>query len=720
MKSNISYKYDAFISYRQVNPDKSIANRLHRALENYKIPKDLVKEGFPKKLSKIFKDVDELSANPNLSKSIEKALIDSKYLIVICSPRTKESKWIKKEIDTFIALGREEKILTLIIEGEIDDSIPHELIDINKVPLAADIRDNKYYFIFDKLNEAKLKIISPIIGCDFDDLYRRDRRRSKLYGIIFTTIISIIAFILLILSINLNKSNKDLKKTNEKLNQAIFETSAIYAQFLLPVQDDYKKWENATNKLIEIINSKDIDRALKANDILAKYISLKGYDAGKGIDILPFWESPEYFLKTLFFRKEEFTTGHIEDRYMSLFLLDSLEFPSNLFLFLAEPPIELPDIYQRMQSDTINNDLIRYGYFLQAIHFESKNEHKKAIKSLEKASENGFFHSLTGALSPLSLDSIHNELYVFDDEKLKKSYSTNIQNERMMSEQEKLNLIKNLNIYFLISINYSNLNKKYVNLSGVDSKSISFQGSDYGKISYLNISNYLINNINSSNPEVNNFLESLKNPPLSDEESILKDKYIEEMTTAKNSLNKELTELVLETRSKLSDLMRDIEGSDEINTLLENSSGTKESVKLLLEDNFKNNIFLKSRDIRHIDTLISELSEDSLIELKSTLNIPPDISMPKEIRIYISKHIRPYRFSVKSYDYFVSNGNVLALLLKINEKEPDNNHIQFALARHWKIRGNDEKYDFYSSSIINDNYFRSIEDLLPKTVEKTK
>ena len=497
MKSSIPYKYDAFISYRQVNPDKSIANRLHRALENYKVPKDLVKEGFPKKLSKIFKDVDELSANSNLSKSIEKALIDSKYLIVICSPRTKESKWIKKEIDTFIALGREEKILTLIIEGKIENSIPYELIDINKVPLAADIRDNKYYFIFDKLNEAKLKIIAPIIGCDFDDLYRRDRKRSKIYGITFTSTISIIAFILLILSINLNKSNKNLKETNEKLNQAIFETSAIYAQFLLPVQDDYKKWEKATNKLIEIINSKDINRALKANDILAKYISLKGYDAGKGIDILPFWESPEYFLKTLFFRKEEFTTGHIEDRYMSLFLLDSLEFPSNLFLFLAEPPIELPDIYQRMQSDTINKDLIRYGYFLQAIYFESKNEHESAIESLAKASKNGFYHSLTGVLSPLSLDSIYNELYIFDDDKLKKSYSTNIKNERLMNEHEKLNLIKNLNIYFIISINYSNLNKKYINISKVDRKSTSFKDLDYGKISYLNISNYLINNISS-------------------------------------------------------------------------------------------------------------------------------------------------------------------------------------------------------------------------------
>ena len=385
MERKTSYKYDAFISYRQVEPDKNIANRLHRSLEKYKIPTSLVKEGYPKRLSRIFKDIEELSASSNLSKSINKALIDSKYLIVICSPRTKESKWIKEEIDTFISLGKENKILTLIIEGEIEDSIPKELININKIPLAADIRNNNSYFLFDKFHDAKLKIISPIIGCDYDDLYQREKKRSRIYFIFFTATMAVIAIVFIFLSISLNKSNKVLIKTNKKLNQAIFETSAIYAQFLLPVQNNYEKWGKATNKIIKIIKQKDIDKALKANNILSKYISLKGYNAGKGTDIYPFWENPKYFLKTLFFRKNKFTTGHIEDRYMSLFLLDSLEFPSNLFLFLAEPPIKLPSIYQRMQSDVINKDLIRYGYFLQAINYEINEKHKKSFESLKKS-----------------------------------------------------------------------------------------------------------------------------------------------------------------------------------------------------------------------------------------------------------------------------------------------------------------------------------------------
>ena len=50
-----SYKYDAFISYRQLQPDMKVANKLHRALERYTIPKGLVKKGFPKKLSKVYK-----------------------------------------------------------------------------------------------------------------------------------------------------------------------------------------------------------------------------------------------------------------------------------------------------------------------------------------------------------------------------------------------------------------------------------------------------------------------------------------------------------------------------------------------------------------------------------------------------------------------------------------------------------------------------------------
>jgi hypothetical protein len=35
------YKYNALISYRHISPDKEIADRLQKKLENYKLPKSL-------------------------------------------------------------------------------------------------------------------------------------------------------------------------------------------------------------------------------------------------------------------------------------------------------------------------------------------------------------------------------------------------------------------------------------------------------------------------------------------------------------------------------------------------------------------------------------------------------------------------------------------------------------------------------------------------------
>ena len=100
-ESELSYSYEAFISYRQVEPDKTIAERLHRALETYKVPRSLIKEGMPRRLKRIFRDKEELAASSNLGENIQKALKQSRFLIVVCSRKTPESEWVTKEIETF-------------------------------------------------------------------------------------------------------------------------------------------------------------------------------------------------------------------------------------------------------------------------------------------------------------------------------------------------------------------------------------------------------------------------------------------------------------------------------------------------------------------------------------------------------------------------------------------------------------------------------------------
>ena len=100
------FKYDAFISYRHAELDKFVAEKLHKQLEAFSLPKSVVKKcpGQKKKIERVFRDKEELPLTSNLEDPIVQALQNSEWLIVICSPRLRESVWCKKEIETFIAL----------------------------------------------------------------------------------------------------------------------------------------------------------------------------------------------------------------------------------------------------------------------------------------------------------------------------------------------------------------------------------------------------------------------------------------------------------------------------------------------------------------------------------------------------------------------------------------------------------------------------------------
>src|SRR4051812_4538804 len=83
------YQYAAFISYRHAPLDRAWAKRLHAALETYRVPPRLcAAHGLPARIGRVFRDGEELSASSDLSRSIEAALLQSRYLIVVCSPRT--------------------------------------------------------------------------------------------------------------------------------------------------------------------------------------------------------------------------------------------------------------------------------------------------------------------------------------------------------------------------------------------------------------------------------------------------------------------------------------------------------------------------------------------------------------------------------------------------------------------------------------------------------
>ena len=52
----------------------------------------------------------------------------SSLLIVVCSPETSKSKWVRREITLFQELGKGDRIIPHLVAGEPDESFPAELL----------------------------------------------------------------------------------------------------------------------------------------------------------------------------------------------------------------------------------------------------------------------------------------------------------------------------------------------------------------------------------------------------------------------------------------------------------------------------------------------------------------------------------------------------------------------------------------------------------------
>lgn len=195
--SRKEFKYDAFISYRHAELDSFVAELLHRQLESFKVPKladKEIKETGKQGIKRVFRDKDELPLAGNLSAPITEALQESEFLIVICSPRTVESLWVQREIETFLKYRDASHILAVLIEGEPSEAFPPQLCTMKQQvvaedgtitfeekdiePLAADVRGSSKREIKAKMKEELLRMAAPMLGCEYDDLKQRHRERK--------------------------------------------------------------------------------------------------------------------------------------------------------------------------------------------------------------------------------------------------------------------------------------------------------------------------------------------------------------------------------------------------------------------------------------------------------------------------------------------------------------------------------------------------------------
>jgi len=215
--SGQSYQYDAFISYRHVQPDKTIAEQLHKKLESFKLPKN-VKASLANghtRIERVFRDEEELTIASDLAEEIEHALKNSEWLIVVCSPRILESSWCLLEVRTFLKYHDRDHVLAVLAQGEPDEAIPEELLyeevttyneqgepTITKKrvePLACDIRAKSTYQMVRNLESQKLRLIAAMFNLNYDDLRQRHRERDLRRKFIVVTVTMFIGILFMLI-----------------------------------------------------------------------------------------------------------------------------------------------------------------------------------------------------------------------------------------------------------------------------------------------------------------------------------------------------------------------------------------------------------------------------------------------------------------------------------------------------------------------------------------
>src|ERR1700733_5998217 len=109
---SLAAAYDAFISYSH-GQDAQIAAALQSAVQK------LGKPWYRRRALRLFRDDASLSATPHLWPSIEHALSQSRYLILLASPESAASVWVDKELDWWLTHNHADTVLVALTAGEL-------------------------------------------------------------------------------------------------------------------------------------------------------------------------------------------------------------------------------------------------------------------------------------------------------------------------------------------------------------------------------------------------------------------------------------------------------------------------------------------------------------------------------------------------------------------------------------------------------------------------
>ncbi len=269
--------YNAFISYRHNDRDSAVASAIQSKLERFRIPPAVQKTTGIRKIDRIFRDKEELPITSDLGADIDEALSISDFLIVICSPELKESRWCMREIEVFLSSHPRQRVLTVVTEGEPPDVIPGILLSdtiektskdgstvtetVDVEPLACDYRRpaasrSKKDFRTAEREELP-RLAAALIGCSYDELVRRQhqyrmRRMAALGSLVLALSAGAIAYLLW--------SRNEIRENYQQ--SLISQSHELASQSLSALSDEDRV--TAVSLALSALPSEELDRPVTA------------------------------------------------------------------------------------------------------------------------------------------------------------------------------------------------------------------------------------------------------------------------------------------------------------------------------------------------------------------------------------------------------------------------------------------------------------------------
>lgn len=196
------FNYFAFISFQ--SGDAREAVRLQHAIERYRLPAVLCRQdkSVPRRVRPLYCYLNDMHAGEELMQELKSRMEQSRYLIVVCSPRAAQSAYINSGIDYFVSLGRRDSIIPVIVDGvpysndpatecfpealrrhfpkDSDPLQDHSILGINT--REAGISRRKAY------SRAMLMVVARMLQLDFDGLLLRDKQRRRKRNILWAVL----------------------------------------------------------------------------------------------------------------------------------------------------------------------------------------------------------------------------------------------------------------------------------------------------------------------------------------------------------------------------------------------------------------------------------------------------------------------------------------------------------------------------------------------------